>query len=71
MYRDESYLKKVYAIDQLSSGGETKTREMLTFVPKQDKASLSRLLITSSGRLIMCEGRDCFLYKKIFNLEYD
>ena len=72
MYRDESYLNKVYAIDQLSSGlGETKTREILTFVPKPDKASLSRLLITSSGRLILCDGRDCFLYKKIFHLEYD
>ena len=67
VYRDELFLKEGWTIDKLSSRGEIKTKNMLTYIPKTNEARFSRCLL-SSGMLILSDGKDCLVYKKMFHL---
>ena len=58
----------VFIVDHLKSNGEVKARDILEYTPSSLCERHARLIITPSGRLVVCDGKDCLVYQKTFNL---
>ena len=51
-----------------NSNGVEKARDMLEYTPSAVYGRYARLNITPSGRLVVCDGKDCLVYRKTFSL---
>ena len=55
--------RKACVVDHLSSTGELKATNVLEYTPVYDRVVYSPFIMTTSKRLVLCDGRDCRVYK--------
>ena len=60
--------RKVCVVDRVSSRGEIVETNLLEYRAREEESKYSRLIMTSRGRLILCDGREYQVHQKRISL---
>ena len=58
--------KDAFVVDHLKSNGEVKAKDVLEYTPSTLYERYARLIITPSGRLVVCDGKTFLIYRNTF-----